>query len=186
MSGTPELLGIRSGIVARVVCTHGTVWCAESVAVSCRVPSRRHDQSIESGLCRVSGLCRAVLLCCVALVCVRVSGLVCVRVGSRSVGWGVESGCVVSPCWVESYYVLCMYTVWFGCVTSRVVSRTDWCRVVSRAGRFVWCRVDRFGTVSIGLVRVGVESYRVFDRFGIRAERYAERLRIATRIAFTE
>jgi hypothetical protein len=71
--------------------------------------------------------------------------------------------------------------VWFG-VEDWFTNRTVWCRVVSRVGRFVWCRVDRFGSVRFGLV----ESCRVLDRFGIRAERYAERLRIATRIAFTK
>jgi hypothetical protein len=237
MSGTPELLGIRSGIVARAACTHGTVWCAESVAVSCRVPNRRHDQAIESVLCRV------VLLCCVALVgvesrvwsvsesgaglcrvlclvCVLVStwsGLCCVlvscgsvaesyrvvssriesyyelvesyyewccvvssvdrsglcrvfgsglcrtrwcRVGSRSVGWDVESGCVVSPCWAESYVrVVYVYGLVWLCYES--------CNRFVRIG-LVWCR---------GLVyeSYGLVSSRVVCSIGLAYERSATR-----------
>ena len=105
----------------------------------------------RSGLCRVleSGLCRT-RRC---------------RVGSRSVGWCIESYCVVSPCRTESYYVSCMYTVWFGRVTCRVVesyglvwfgvevrftNRTDWCRIVLRFGLVV-----RIGSARGGVV----ESY---------------------------
>jgi len=106
----------------------------------------------RSGLCRVleSGLCRVRWY----------------RVVSESVGWCiesvpccVESCCVVSPCWTESYYVSCMYTDWFGRVTCCVVescglvwfgvevrftNRTDRCRVVLRFGLVVrigavWC-----------------------------------------------
>jgi len=143
------------GVVCRVVCR--TNWC--------RVVS-----------CRVSVLCRVVLLCCVVLVgaecaccvgwcglvwsvsCARVWSVSCTLVSSRSrIGWlvyrvvlcRVESCCVVSPCWTESYYVSCMYTVWFGRVTCRVVescglvwfgcadrftNRTDRCRVVCSIG----------------------------------------------------
>ena len=122
MSGTAELLGIRSGIVARVVCTHGTVWCAESVAVSCRVPNRRHDQAIESGLCRVSVLCRAVLLCCVVLV------------GVESRVWSVsESG--AGLCRVLRL-VCVLVSTWSG-----LVCAACWCRVVRLPNRIVLCRV---------------------------------------------
>jgi hypothetical protein len=126
----------------------------------------------RSGLCRVfeSGLCR-IRRC---------------RVGSRSVGRGVELGCVVSPCSIESYYVSCTYTVWFGRVTSRVIdsyglvwfgvedwftNRTVWCRVVSRVGRFVWCRVDRFGSVRFGSDWSSRVVYSIGSAYGRSATR---------------
>jgi hypothetical protein len=62
MSGTAELLGIRSGTVARAVLVCGAARCAESAAVSCRVTNRRRCRAIGLRLCRVSVLCRIVRL----------------------------------------------------------------------------------------------------------------------------
>jgi hypothetical protein len=110
-------------------------------------------------LCRVE--CRPVW----SVSCTRVWSVSYTLVSSRSrVCWlvyriRVESGCVVSPCWTESYYVSCMYTVWFGRVTCRVVevrftNRTDRCRIVLRFDLVV-----RIGSDWIGDPSRVLESY---------------------------
>ena len=106
MSGTSELLGIRSGTVARAVLVCGTVRCAESAAASCRVTNRRQCRAIGLRLCRVSVLCRVVLLCCVVLV-----GAECTCcVGWRGLVWSVSCARVwsVSCTLVSSRVVSCL------------------------------------------------------------------------------
>lgn len=193
MSGTSELLGIRSGTVARAVLVCGTVRCAESAAASCRVTNRRQCRAIGLRLCRVSVLCRVVLLCCVVLV-----GAECTCcVGWRGLVWSVSCARVWSvSCTLVSSRIRIGWLVYrIGTVLCRVVlcrvSVLD--RIVLRIvyvyglvwSCYVSCgRVVRIGLVWLyGSVRIGSVSSRVLDRFGIRAERHAERLCIATRIA---
>ena len=201
MSGTAELLGIRSGTVARAVLVCGAVRCAESAAVSCRVTNRRRCRAIGLRLCRVSVLCRVVLLCCVVLVgaectccvgwrglvwsvsCARVWSVSCTLVSSRSrIGWLVyRIGtvlCRVVSCRVSVLDRIVLRIVYvYGLVWLCYVS----CGRVVRIG-LVWCRGSVWLCESDRIGRV-VCSNRITIH---EAERHAERLRIATRIAFTE
>jgi hypothetical protein len=158
-------------------------WCA----VRCGVPSRL--------LCRVvlrivDGVERSGYVCVVCLCCVE------------------SYSCAVS-CWsVPSVRAVSAGAVWSGLcrVLESGLCRVRWCRVVlcrvSVLDRIVlrivyvyglvWsCYVSCVRVMRIGLVWLcgsvyesyGSVSSRVLDRFGIRAERHAERLCIATRIA---
>ena len=129
MSGTAELLGIRSGTVARAVLVCGAVRCAESAAVSCRVTNRRQCRAIGLRLCRVSMLCRAVLLCCVGWSS-RAEPYVCYDIMSYECYDLVLCHVECRPVWSVS--------------CTLVSSRADWFGLVSRFG--------------LRVVRIGVES----------------------------
>jgi len=145
-------------VLCRVVSSRVTNWSNRITngVVSCRVESYV-CYDIMSYECYDLVLCRVECRPVWSVSCIRVWSVSYTSVSSRiQVGW---LGCRV---------VYSIRTDWFGLASSRV---EGW------SIRLVSCRSDRIGLV---------ESCRVLDRFGIRAERYAERLRIATRIAFTK
>lgn len=179
-----------------------------SVSCVCAVSSRTPVLCC-AGRCRVYVLCR---LARSGLGCVVCSSLVCVvYVGvesypGRLVGvsnrYRVVSSRVVSCLRTGPNRITYRVCIRFGLVVLRVVwsSRTDWFGLVSRFGlRIVRIGSDRSSRVEvrsgctdrIGSVTLSVTSLvtRVVcsNRITIHgAERHAERLRIATRIAFTE